>query len=57
MAKFIIELELELPTDAEGLTSEGWEIVSQLDDAIWKLKTDYGWQEIERIGQPKRKKD
>lgn len=54
--KYVIEIEIELPADEEGLTPEGWNIATQLDDAIWKLKTDYGWNEIiQRISNPKSK--
>jgi hypothetical protein len=52
---YIIGVELELPTDEYGLTDEGWEIAAQFDNAIWKLKTDYSWKEIENVGMPKRK--
>jgi hypothetical protein len=54
--RFIIEIELELPTDEEGLTDEGWEIASQFDDAIEKLRTDYNWSEIKHVSMPRRKK-
>ena len=53
--KFIIEIELELPVDEEGLTNEGWEIASNFQNAIDKLRDDYSWREITNVGMPKRK--
>jgi hypothetical protein len=56
MQRFIIEIELELPSDDDGLTSEGWEIASQFQEGIEKLRRDYGWDEIRNVGMPKWKK-
>lgn len=53
--KFIIEVEFELPTDEEGLTNEGWEIASQFQDAMERLRDGYSWKEITHVGMPKRK--
>jgi hypothetical protein len=51
---FSIAIELKLPVDEEGLTNEGWEIASQLQEALEKLRDDYCWNEITRVGMPKR---
>jgi hypothetical protein len=54
--RFIIEVELELPVDEEGLTNEGWDIASNFQNAMDKLRDDYSWREIiRRVGMPKRK--
>jgi hypothetical protein len=55
--KFIIEIELELPVDEEGLTDEGWAVASDFQNAIEKLRDDYSWKEITHVGMPKRKAD
>ena len=56
MAKYIIEVEFELPTDEEGLTDEGWAIASDFDRVIEQLQ-DNGWREIIRSRMPKRVTD
>lgn len=53
--EFFITVTLELPADEEGLTNEGWEIASQFQDAMNKLRDDYSWKEITHVGMPKRK--
>lgn len=52
--RFTISLEVELPTDDEGLTDEGWETVSKFQDAIWYLKEGYHWDILQHVGMPKR---
>lgn len=52
---YTIEIEIELETDEEGLTSAGWSVATNLSDAIETLRNEYGWTEIKTVGNPKRK--
>lgn len=53
MSKYIMRVELELPTDEEGLTDEGWAIYTDLQNAIDKLRDDYSYRDIiDRVRMP-----
>jgi hypothetical protein len=54
LMKFVMRVDLELPADEEGLTDEGWQIYTDLQNAIDKLKYDYGYKEIDRVRMPMR---
>lgn len=50
--KYVMRVELELPTDEEGLTDEGWAIYTNLQNIIDDLQYDYGHKEIDRVRMP-----
>lgn len=51
---FNMVIELELPTDEEGLTDEGWKTYIDLQSVIETLRDEHGWEAIQRVRAPRR---